>query len=343
MLTATFSHEKGDALAELVNGLQAALSDMFRGASWKRLKEYLGIEHSLRGFEVTHGPNGWHPHFHILLFLKGDAQSKLHVPHSRWGMVRFLEGSDTEFEWVQKPNAKAREEKRGQGWREATPWQWIVARWQSCVVKRLGKKRAPSCERGLKLKPANNGAAYLAKLGLELADPGGKKKGRRRGHRSAFELAAMLAASPSDKRLRGAWLEYQNALSGKRHLVWSQVKMGRFTVSSYVALTKKDEVSDEVVVAASEKREVEEGTGAEGASAETQGPCCVLSLPWEWYDVLWRSGASATLLALLDAGASDDQLRDYARCCWEQRQKSRLWLKKPALFLGSGFPDVEAA
>ena len=30
----------------------------------------MGVVHKVRSFEVTYGDNGWHPHFHILMFNK---------------------------------------------------------------------------------------------------------------------------------------------------------------------------------------------------------------------------------------------------------------------------------
>jgi hypothetical protein len=45
-----------------------------RGNPWKRFKENYGVEHSIRALEVTHGPNGWHPHIHALLFLIGSIE-----------------------------------------------------------------------------------------------------------------------------------------------------------------------------------------------------------------------------------------------------------------------------
>lgn len=75
LLTATHGHTQGDALADLLKGEQKALDRFFGCRKGRELMEALGRVGHIRAWEVTHGRlrqvnNGWHPHFHILLFLE---------------------------------------------------------------------------------------------------------------------------------------------------------------------------------------------------------------------------------------------------------------------------------
>jgi hypothetical protein len=68
MLTLTVAHEYGDDLHTVCDVLSRAKSALFRGEPGARLRRMLGMKHSVRAREVTYGRNGWHPHFHILIF-----------------------------------------------------------------------------------------------------------------------------------------------------------------------------------------------------------------------------------------------------------------------------------
>lgn len=70
LLTLTFPHGLGDDLGEITDKALAAYSKLFRGKAGVGLRDKIGLEGTIRAVEVTHGANGWHPHFHVLLFLK---------------------------------------------------------------------------------------------------------------------------------------------------------------------------------------------------------------------------------------------------------------------------------
>ena len=72
LLTLTVPHGLGDDLKPMLNKLKK---------SWKRMREHrdgqkvqaaVGLQGHVRAFEVTDGQNGFHPHFHALLFLDTD-------------------------------------------------------------------------------------------------------------------------------------------------------------------------------------------------------------------------------------------------------------------------------
>jgi hypothetical protein len=70
LLTLTVSHGFGDSLARSRCGLSRAWRLFVQGAPWLRACERYGFVGFIRALEVTHGPNGFHPHLHVLLFLR---------------------------------------------------------------------------------------------------------------------------------------------------------------------------------------------------------------------------------------------------------------------------------
>lgn len=77
LATLTHGHGPHDPLADLLQREQKALHSFFSCREGKRLMVILGRVGHIRAWEVTHGRrrtlnNGWHPHFHILLFLDGS-------------------------------------------------------------------------------------------------------------------------------------------------------------------------------------------------------------------------------------------------------------------------------
>lgn len=67
LLTLTMRHSIGHTLSDSLNSLKTAKKRFHQSRAW------LGVKASLEGHitatEVTHGVNGWHPHFHMLIFL----------------------------------------------------------------------------------------------------------------------------------------------------------------------------------------------------------------------------------------------------------------------------------
>ncbi len=73
LATFTVRHERADDLGATLGGLLAARSRMRTGRVGVQLRERWGLAGSVRALEVTHGGNGWHPHLHELLFLRGEC------------------------------------------------------------------------------------------------------------------------------------------------------------------------------------------------------------------------------------------------------------------------------
>ena len=76
LLTLTNSHHHGDNLDQLLTGQQKAIKYLWGDRKTKERFAALGKVGHIITTEVTHGKNGWHPHYHILLFFKNAVDIK---------------------------------------------------------------------------------------------------------------------------------------------------------------------------------------------------------------------------------------------------------------------------
>ena len=85
-VTYTVSHHMGTTLDEVLSSIADARRKYFTaGRGYQALSNAAGIQGSARGLEVTHGDNGWHPHFHELLFCSGNVPDNFEASLSeRW-------------------------------------------------------------------------------------------------------------------------------------------------------------------------------------------------------------------------------------------------------------------
>jgi len=72
MVTFTAPHDMGMKLRDLLPVIADSFRKVISGRPWLRIKARAGIVGTIRSMEVTHGENGWHPHLHVLVFVKGD-------------------------------------------------------------------------------------------------------------------------------------------------------------------------------------------------------------------------------------------------------------------------------
>jgi hypothetical protein len=98
LLTLTLRHSSGMALAPMLAGVARAWRAFVAGRWWLALRDALGISGWVRGVESTHGPNGWHPHVHVLALSSATADDwARHRPMiaGRWSrIVRRILGPD---------------------------------------------------------------------------------------------------------------------------------------------------------------------------------------------------------------------------------------------------------
>lgn len=94
LLTLTVPHGLGDDVTEILGKMTAAWAKLNQGKAGMQLRERLGLRGTVRALEVTHGKNGFHPHFHALLFLDGrlSPDQVNQIINPRWQAVAQLAG-----------------------------------------------------------------------------------------------------------------------------------------------------------------------------------------------------------------------------------------------------------
>jgi hypothetical protein len=194
MVTLTFPHDLGMRLSSLLVLISEAFSATISGRPWIRLRGQLGIVGTIRSLEVTYGPNGWHPHLHVLVFAEGDSGAEGLVVmteyfRARW--TRFITQA---------------------GYRPPSDQYGVVI------------KRCYS---------AAEAAAYIAKVqdggavGNELAR--GDLKTGKNGHRTPFQILEDFRQI-GDLADLALWHEYEMATKGHQCITWSKGLKKRLAV-----------------------------------------------------------------------------------------------------------------
>lgn len=184
LLTLTTPHDLGDALKPMRQQTARAWRFVCSGAPWKRVRARYGI-HFVRGAEITHGPNGWHPHLHVVLLtrrhLTDDQQRDLEAFFwRRWSRA------------ITKPHKET-----GKVYR--APLEGIGAK-----ITRLGRED------------------YIAKLGLGDEVASAVTKSAHPGHRTGFQiLYDVWRVRGANLRDVDLWVEYITELQGAKQLTWS--------------------------------------------------------------------------------------------------------------------------
>jgi hypothetical protein len=175
MVSITVRHQPGQGLRELLAGLARAWRRVRQGGCVQRIWTKR-VSASVRAWDITHGANGWHPHVHVLL---------------------------RTTEW--HPEEK----------------QALLERWIDVVREELGPGCVPSEERAVRWSTPidtskcseTSRAAYVAKLGLEVAGTAKQARGR---SRTVWDIAR--AAVAGSEEATALWHEYYGATRGKRAL-----------------------------------------------------------------------------------------------------------------------------
>lgn len=89
LFTFTFPHEAGDDLAELLHAFGQASTKFRNSRTWKKLLHVgngtAGCLGTVTSTEVTHGANGWHPHRHMLVFVRRKLdQAEIDALSKEW-------------------------------------------------------------------------------------------------------------------------------------------------------------------------------------------------------------------------------------------------------------------
>lgn len=179
--TFTVPHGLGDDINAVLDGMMSAWRFMTMSRGYKELRTFAGLVGTVRALEVTHGQNGFHPHFHVLMFCKWEHGEAKHLPPSLELLLGCL-------------------------WRQA------------CIKKGLPE---PSRERGVKVDDGTWAARYASKWGLEDEMTKGHLKTSKgiKGRTPWDMLRAVLA--DGCERSKRLFAVYAKAFKGRRQLYWS--------------------------------------------------------------------------------------------------------------------------
>jgi len=94
LLTLTVPHGLGDDVAVILDQMMKAWAKLNQGRAGESLRGSIGLQGTVRALEVTHGANGFHPHFHALLFLEGELtpDQVQAIVSPRWQTVAVRSG-----------------------------------------------------------------------------------------------------------------------------------------------------------------------------------------------------------------------------------------------------------
>lgn len=158
--------------------------------------------------------------------------------------------------------------------------RWMRERWIGLVSKHVGEAHKPSWRRAVTLTRSHR-TDYVTKLGLEVTDPYGGKRGRD-GNRTPLQIAVDFS---QHKRLADAvlWQTYCQQMRGARQLTWSRGLRERWHINV---------LSDAELAAEPEQLTIEDTIAL---VVERQG----------WEAVRRKPGARVQLLELVEREGSD--------------------------------------
>lgn len=194
-LTLTVPHRRGDELGELLDGLPSAFRRVLSGRAAAAMRERFGSA-SVRVLELTHGANGWHAHYHAVLFVGEPLDDQAEGELAEW-------------------------------WRE----RWADA-CEAVGLRRPSDERGVLLE----AVGGDGGAvaAYVGKVGraveLGLAAEVARGDLKQSRGRSLWQLAQL--AADGDAGARKLWAEYERAIKGRRLFSWSKGLRARLKLAA---------------------------------------------------------------------------------------------------------------
>ncbi|WP_327170029.1 protein rep [Streptomyces subrutilus] len=201
MMTLTMRHYERHLLADLAEQQRSAWRIGFgqnAGRAWRAAKKAYGVRGFVRAWEVTHGPNGWHCHYHVLLFLdrplaSSRVETLQHLAFEIWSDALGKVGALL-------PVEKSEKDGKPVGVKIDAPDRGESGK----LARYLMKGQDGKTRWGI--------AAELTRQDV--------KQGQG-GHRTPFEIARAATAPGADARDVELWREFEKTATGIRSLYWS--------------------------------------------------------------------------------------------------------------------------
>ncbi len=213
LLTLTTPHQRSDDLATLLERQGKALEGFLRDRTVKKVLGEMGYLGQVKALEVTHGRNsphnnGWHPHFHFLMFHQkvGDRAQR--------------------HDWTVR----------------------LYNRWSVyCVKVGLGMPLyiyGIKLDDGT--QAANYVAKGMWGLDHEMTK-GHTKRGKE-GSETPFDFLRAYMADHQDTQAAALFVEFRNCFKGKQQLSWSRGLKARFLITDKSDDQLAEEHQDELAV-----------------------------------------------------------------------------------------------
>lgn len=247
LITLTARHKRGERLSDAFAMFQKAWGLLTSGKAIAKKRADIGGLEYVRGYDLTHGRNGWHLHFHLVLLVGpggGTGEAVADWVLSRWSRaITTVGGSVLPRALDKRPAGNA-----------------VAAAAYAMTLAGVAKQ---------KNKTATNGAASLEKVGAGFASiaeatAAAAKRGRsydggqtaadlRRAAIDGWDRAAMWmtrseAAKKAEDLKQAEWCEEQAANAGQYaersaalYIEFAQATLGKRAVVVSQGLRLKDE------------------------------------------------------------------------------------------------------
>lgn len=205
LVTLTLRHERGEKLSDLFDVLAKGWNRFRSGRGFQDLRDEAGGFEYVRGYDLTIGGNGWHPHLHLVVALgpaAGDGADLAPKVLDRWrdclvNLKRQALKRALDIQPARSPAA-------------AAAYAMTLA-----GVSKSTDRDAPSLSEAERKKAARVGFSQVAEATAAAA-----KRGRAGGGETAADLRER--AVKGDKRAYALFAEYAAATKGRRAVVVSQ-------------------------------------------------------------------------------------------------------------------------
>jgi len=204
-LTLTVPHNKYTDLSLLMAQIRDANKFMTQHRQYKKLMKEIGCIGQVKALEVTYSDkNGWHPHYHILIFV--DKHEEI-----------FSGNSDK--------NGKQKHSAYGKHIKDAICDLWDRACIEADFAKRIDKKAQD-------LRDGSYAKEYISKFGIEHELT---KWHLKQGNKSLtpFQMLDVYLTSEDDEEVRkvaGLFNEYAKCFKGYHQLRWTPGLKARFQI-----------------------------------------------------------------------------------------------------------------
>jgi len=208
LVTLTLSHHKEQRLKPLIGSLKGAYQMAFSGRWFETFKEKWSLSGTIKATEVTYGKNGWHPHYHILMFIDANVS---------------IEQVESEFA------------------------QEIRTRWLYCLSKHdaYASMSHGVDVRGVYADIAEYVAKYAYEpadeLGWNVVSELTKSPSKTASGHGKTPFQLLIAYRDGDNRAADLFLEYSSAFYRSHQLEWSK------GLKKLMGLDETDDIPDEII------------------------------------------------------------------------------------------------